>query len=148
MPDKYYEKNREKVIAKANLWIKNNREKYNEACRKRYHKNKEKEHARRRDYYMKNKESQHKYAVEWQKRNPESCVKASRRRMGIKDPSGEIRVGFCEICTTHCKLQYDHDHQTGLFRGWLCFRCNVLVGWYEKTALDQRIKKYLARNDS
>lgn len=148
MPDKYYEKNREKVIAKANLWISNNRKKFNERCRVAYHKNKDKEHVRRRKYYLNNKEAQLKYARELQKRNPEAGVKASRRRMGIKDPSGEIRTGNCEICNAYCKLQYDHDHQTGLFRGWLCFKCNVLVGWYEKTTLDKRIKKYLKKDDS
>jgi len=25
-------------------------------------------------------------------------------------------------------LCIDHDHKTGKFRGWLCFRCNQMAG--------------------
>jgi hypothetical protein len=36
----------------------------------------------------------------------------------------------CECCgrvdTRH--LNADHDHNTGVFRGWLCFACNIGIG--------------------
>lgn len=34
----------------------------------------------------------------------------------------------CEICEKHLPLVFDHDHETLLFRGWLCRHCNVAVG--------------------
>ncbi len=35
----------------------------------------------------------------------------------------------CEICgRTDELLNWDHDHSTGLFRGWLCRRCNTGIG--------------------
>ena len=39
----------------------------------------------------------------------------------------------CEVCGALGSdfkkgLCFDHDHSTGLFRGWLCTRCNVALG--------------------
>lgn len=34
----------------------------------------------------------------------------------------------CEICDKVLPLVFDHDHDTLLFRGWLCRHCNVAVG--------------------
>ena len=34
----------------------------------------------------------------------------------------------CELCGEVANVVWDHDHQTGLFRGWLCDRCNRVLG--------------------
>ena len=37
-------------------------------------------------------------------------------------------AGACELCgTTTVTLAVDHDHNTDLVRGVLCFRCNLCV---------------------
>jgi len=40
--------------------------------------------------------------------------------------------GLCEVCrrppTGRGGLHWDHDHKTGLFRGWICHACNVSLG--------------------
>lgn len=35
----------------------------------------------------------------------------------------------CDLClSTSQKLHFDHDHDTGKFRGWLCIKCNTSIG--------------------
>ncbi len=41
---------------------------------------------------------------------------------------------LCDICNKPIsgrKIQFDHDHKTGAFRGWLCPYCNTGLGWLE-----------------
>ena len=50
-------------------------------------------------------------------------------RHGCINPPGEVPDKPCEICGVEGKdLHLDHDHQTGLFRGWLCHKCNCGLG--------------------
>ena len=35
----------------------------------------------------------------------------------------------CIICGKTCLLVYDHDHQTGKFRAWICGSCNKMLGF-------------------
>jgi hypothetical protein len=35
---------------------------------------------------------------------------------------------YCECCGQKKKLQFDHDHVTDKFRGWICFGCNTSIG--------------------
>lgn len=44
-----------------------------------------------------------------------------------KDPLTEGQK--CEICGGDKYIYYDHDHQTGKFRGWLCRSCNSMLGF-------------------
>ncbi len=46
----------------------------------------------------------------------------------------EAFTGKCYVCgvpEVECqiRLNIDHDHKTGRFRGWLCRKCNVAVGY-------------------
>ena len=34
----------------------------------------------------------------------------------------------CELCGSLGRICFDHDHNTGKFRGWICHRCNVVLG--------------------
>ena len=37
------------------------------------------------------------------------------------------------------KMRLDHDHQTGVFRGWLCHKCNLALGM-----MDDSVEKLLS----
>ena len=36
---------------------------------------------------------------------------------------------ICEICRESGLICYDHDHETGKFRGWICDKCNKTLGF-------------------
>ena len=60
--------------------------------------------------------------------------------------------GVCAICgearPEERTLHVDHDHETGVIRGLLCFRCNNALGDFrEEYELFQRAADYLDRDD-
>lgn len=85
----------------------------------------------------------------WQEDNRERYRAYIRRygrvKSGVKDATGEEKTGPCEICGRIKKLHFDHDHATGLHRGWLCPVCNGRLGWLEKHKL--QIESYLGKSD-
>lgn len=53
----------------------------------------------------------------------------------------------CEICRAPKNLCWDHDHKTGLFRGWLCNKCNLGIGYfYDDPYLLKRAAEYIHNN--
>lgn len=85
----------------------------------------------------------------WRKANPEKMRKATRRYAGMVGvPDKEAQVGDpCDVCgkpmavTPHA----DHDHSTGLFRGWVCKSCNVGLAFVERPGWIECAKSYLDR---
>ena len=60
----------------------------------------------------------------------------------------------CETCGALGKdftkgLYYDHDHKTNKFRGWICLRCNFILGLAKdnKETL-QSLIEYLKKNET
>lgn len=73
-----------------------------------------------------------------------------RQRWGIRDATAELKSGPCDICQnpTEC-LHMEHNHATGMRRGWVCYRCNSVLGYFKDSP--ERLNKaitYLARTDS
>jgi hypothetical protein len=64
----------------------------------------------------------------------------------------DAQKGVCAICLEprpeDRTLRVDHDHETGVIRGLLCFRCNNALGDFrEEYELFQRAADYLDRDD-
>ena len=58
--------------------------------------------------------------------------------------AGRKKPSQCEVCGSIGRICFDHDHITGKFRGWLCFRCNIVLGFVkDNTELLDAIKNYL-----
>lgn len=72
-----------------------------------------------------------------------------KRKYGMSDEAYKAFVaqsdGACVLCWNVGKY-VDHDHKTGKVRGWLCPKCNTLVGYLENTepALFARAMVYSA----
>ena len=69
----------------------------------------------------------------WRINNPEKHRAARRRAAGIPEPTRPMPTN-CECCGALPKkkaLAADHNHRTGIFRGWLCLPCNVALGMVE-----------------
>lgn len=59
--------------------------------------------------------------------------------------------GICEICgktevENGRKLSMDHDHETGEFRGWVCWTCNSMLGLArDSSEILKKAVKYLEK---
>jgi hypothetical protein len=108
-----------------------------------------------------------RYAVvkAWREANPEA-YRAIQRRYRERHPdrarqtsreskerckvrlAGSARPSHCEVCGAP-RAVWDHDHQTGLFRGWLCARCNQTLGKVEDNPdLLLKLADYLRKRGS
>lgn len=84
-----------------------------------------------------------------QTRKPE--LKAIRLKSRYKVLPSRPCPDSCECCgvpfaqsRTHHGACFDHDHKTGMFRGWLCNDCNVGLGRLGDCAAGvQRMLDYL-----
>ncbi len=61
-----------------------------------------------------------------------------RKQNGLPDPS-RAESSTCEICGgppsgKGARLHLDHCHLTGIFRGWLCHRCNMALGLFKDSS--------------
>ena len=95
-----------------------------------------------------------KHTDEAKKLNSEahSGSKSSRWKGGI---SGGYRKQFadrakpeqCEICGAFGIICFDHDHITEKFRGWICKRCNSVLGFVKDNGeLLEMLKDYLDKS--
>lgn len=63
--------------------------------------------------------------------------------------AGRKKPRKCEICGAFNSglnkgLCFDHNHKTGVFRGWICGRCNMVLGMVnDSTDLLNALIEYL-----
>lgn len=115
----HYLKNREAILAKAKT--PEGRAKGRDKKRRWYAKpeNRAKSSARSRKYRLTHPESsERRRARELKKRHSERAFLAGRPRPTVCDSCGRADD----------RIVFDHCHQRGHFRGWLCDRCNRVLG--------------------
>lgn len=121
---RYRAKYPDKVADNSKNWRENNIE----ICRKR-----DRENAKRLRTINPEKE---KARVEKFK------IKANIKRIEL---AGRSKPDLCEVCNQlHIRIVFDHCHSTNLFRGWLCDRCNRVLGLMKDNPAQLRLlAKYL-----
>lgn len=83
---------------------------------------------------------------EGQKRRNEAYQ--ARRRQEREQLAGRPRPATCDLCREEGKTVFDHCHRLGHFRGWLCDRCNRVLGSVkDDTGLLRQMATYLENTD-
>jgi recombination endonuclease VII len=118
--------------------------------------NREARAAYMREYAQKNRERLREHKRRYREANREKIREASRQsirdengeltttykerlegktakwRQSLVDLAGRPRPEVCDICggppDPKKGMHFDHCHQTGKFRGWLCRKCNLMLG--------------------
>src|SRR5215475_14380278 len=123
------------------------RERNRAASRRWYEKNRSKITAKRRAYNklwrQNNKDRRSAINKRWRE-NIRDKVRAIHRRKQLADPNrqwrnklkryeleaGRPKPQHCEVCgRSDLRIAFDHCHQRGHFRGWLCNACNLILGY-------------------
>lgn len=67
------------------------------------------------------------------------------RLVRLEKLAGKKKPENCEICGAMGRICFDHNHETGKFRGWICHRCNVVLGFVkDNSELLKALSDYLA----
>lgn len=60
---------------------------------------------------------------------------AARRKARQEAIAGRPMPEICDVCgENHLRIVFDHCHRQGHFRGWLCDRCNKVLGMVKDDA--------------
>lgn len=51
-----------------------------------------------------------------------------KKEAELWDIAGRPRAERCELCLEDVMTVFDHCHKEGYFRGWICDRCNRVLG--------------------
>lgn len=89
----------------------------------------------------------------WRQANPEKVVTNNRTakshaRRELEVLAGRPRPQLCDICArSNRTIHFDHDHQRGHFRGWICGPCNMALGLVKDDAgILRKMIAYLERH--
>lgn len=80
---------------------------------------------------------------EYNRKKAQKHVRQKRERL-----AGTSRPDVCDVCTKpgygQQGIVFDHDHNTGKFRGWLCNSCNVVLGYvHDDSEILLKLSAYL-----
>jgi hypothetical protein len=130
----YQAKNREKLSANSKAYYEANKEKLL-AQQKAYRQtHKVQKAARSRAYYMKNKpivlaKSRDYVAINKARTQARQASQGARNSFERAIQIGRPKPDACEACGgNRGGIVFDHCHERGHPRGWLCWTCNVALG--------------------
>jgi hypothetical protein len=118
----------------------------NKASAKWYAANREKEQARRIAKYNANPNEERKRTYAWRRSHKAQLKLISDRARLARQArlAGRPRPKTCEQCGRPGRVCFDHCHESNEFRGWLCHKCNTVLGMVDDSPmLLRRLAKYL-----
>ncbi len=129
---------KESAYPKVKAWRKENPQKW-AAQTKRYNaKHPEKRAAIDSRHYWKDidlsRERARVSAAKQRRSNPEGqkirmARYKAKKEAALTEIAGRPRPDVCDLChELNIRIVFDHCHATGKFRGWLCDRCNRVLG--------------------
>lgn len=156
---RYYERNRDKISAKAKKWAAENvehrrtyqaeyrarnRDQLTAAAAARYVRQKDELNAKNRAWHAANRDRVREYKRRRRIERPDIRFAAKLRAYGLTRAQHDAMLiaqsGLCAICCDPFgagRLQgphVDHCHRTGKVRGLLCRRCNSMLGYVNDCA--------------
>lgn len=135
----YREKNKRRLNEYSRQYqakVRKERPDYNAAIQAKYWK------VHRKEMTEKQRERRRNNRIEY---NIQQNLRILRRKEKI---AGRKKPESCEICGANDRvIVFDHNHEIGKFRGWICHNCNAVIGMAkEDPDVLQRIIEYLNRN--
>lgn len=118
-------------------WRQGNKDKVNAQARRRRERAPDRQREAAVRYRMHNLERVRAADAAAQRQRRAADPEGQRRRMeAFKRRREEERIALagrprptvCELCGAEAKTVFDHCHETDRFRGWLCDRCNRVLG--------------------
>lgn len=88
-----------------------------------------------------------KRAFDPEKERQRIIREAERREKRLTAEAGRTRSSTCELCGAYERTVFDHNHATGIFRGWLCNRCNRVLGSVKDNPTLLRLMATYLEND-
>ena len=129
-----------------------NKAKKNAASKKHFEENKPHYKVRMALYYTETKDNKRRDYINSRRLKTQEY---DRRRNRIKlinkyglNPDEVPEILRCEVCNDTTRVAFDHCHSSGKFRGFLCYRCNLALGYVndnEETLLS--LVNYLRRKN-
>lgn len=74
-------------------------------------------------------ENQRQNCKEWIASNPDKYSEGQKKYRQENPKLAVAVVGTCSVCLSQdVRLDHDHDHETNEWRGWICRKCNLMLG--------------------
>ena len=137
----YFKKRREENpganYAAVKAWRKKNPEKVSAQNRRRHIRRREHIKKQQKAWKLRNIERVRKLDAALHRAARQADPEAERRRIQrMKDRrierqeqvAGRSRPNHCELCDDAVEPVFDHCHASQKFRGWICHRCNRVLG--------------------
>jgi hypothetical protein len=149
-----YKANRPKIAAQQKAWREANKDKVHSWA------DAYKERRKQIDAKPEHQARRREYARQYHRDNPDQWIESNKKikpKRAVTEPTylrnrellaGRPKPTRCDICSGATRrIVFDHCHQKGHFRGWLCEKCNITLGMVNDDV--QHLRKliaYLERN--